>query len=417
MTSKFRDYMFPVDHPRLAGLHPHDPISYTDSLWELPVVGDALAHWTQLFETTTFRGITADGNVIPGLFESSREEGAPTATAVKAAQALLDHLPQTAVDQLVHPIGSKVWRAWMNPEFYLNRYGLRIEELDADARELVLALLRASLSDQGFTQAQDVMRCNAFLGDIVGLPRLLNEDSYNINIFGTPSSSQPWGWNLYGHHLCLNSAFIGEQQALTPAFFGAEPNEIDAGQHAGTRLLTEHERAGLSFVRSLPSHMAQQAILYHHKRDPQMPSTRLHPADELHLGGAFQDNRVIPYEGLPIGECSREQRDSIIDLVDVFLAYQPDGPRLARLNQIRAHLDDTWFCWIGGTGSDDPFYYRVQSPVIMVEFDHHAGIFLANEEPEKFHIHTLVRTPNGNDYGAAWITQATGCAQTLADPE
>ena len=46
-----------------------------------------------------------------------------------------------------------------------------------------------------------------------------------------------------------------------------------------------------------------------------------------------------------------------------------------------------------------PFYYRIQSPVIFIEFDHHSGVFLTNKEPAKFHVHTLVRTPNGNDYG------------------
>ena len=35
----------------------------------------------------------------------------------------------------------------------------------------------------------------------------------------------------------------------------------------------------------------------------------------------------------------------------------------------------------------------------MIEFDHHSGVFLTNELPAKFHIHTIVRTPNGNDYG------------------
>jgi hypothetical protein len=61
--------------------------------------------------------------------------------------------------------------------------------------------------------------------------------------------------------------------------------------------------------------------------------------------------------------------------------------------------DDTHFCWIGETDGEHPFYYRIQSPVIMIEFDEHAGVFLSNEEPERFRIHTIVRTPNGNDYG------------------
>ena len=37
--------------------------------------------------------------------------------------------------------------------------------------------------------------------------------------------------------------------------------------------------------------------------------------------------------------------------------------------------------------------------MIFIEFDHHGGVFLTNAEPAKFHVHTIVRTPNGNDYG------------------
>ena len=41
----------------------------------------------------------------------------------------------------------------------------------------------------------------------------------------------------------------------------------------------------------------------------------------------------------------------------------------------------------------------IQSPVVMIEFDHHKGVLLNNETPQRFHVHTIVRTPNGNDYG------------------
>ena len=69
------------------------------------------------------------------------------------------------------------------------------------------------------------------------------------------------------------------------------------------------------------------------------------------------------------------------------------------MRQIEQHIDATYFCWIGGSGDEDPFYYRIQSPVAMIEFDHHSGVFLTNTEPAKCHIHTVIRTPNGNDYG------------------
>ena len=76
-----------------------------------------------------------------------------------------------------------------------------------------------------------------------------------------------------------------------------------------------------------------------------------------------------------------------------------------RIEEIERHLSGTHFCWIGGTGEASTFYYRIQSPVVFIEFDHHSGVFLTNPEPARFHVHTIVRTPNGNDYGVDLLRQ------------
>jgi hypothetical protein len=83
-----------------------------------------------------------------------------------------------------------------------------------------------------------------------------------------------------------------------------------------------------------------------------------------------------------------------------FLAGLPSGPMGGRRTEVERHLGATHFCWAGGIAEDSPFYYRIQSPVVMIEFDHHKGVVLKNPPPEKFHVHPVVRTPNGNDYGA-----------------
>ena len=66
---------------------------------------------------------------------------------------------------------------------------------------------------------------------------------------------------------------------------------------------------------------------------------------------------------------------------------------------VERHIADTHFCWSGGFEEESAFYYRIQSPVVMIEFDHHKGVLLTNDTPQKFHVHTIVRTPNGGDYG------------------
>jgi hypothetical protein len=43
--------------------------------------------------------------------------------------------------------------------------------------------------------------------------------------------------------------------------------------------------------------------------------------------------------------------------------------------------------------------------VLLIEFDHLRGIALDNDFPSRAHIHTVVRTPNGNDYGRDLLRQ------------
>ena len=75
------------------------------------------------------------------------------------------------------------------------------------------------------------------------------------------------------------------------------------------------------------------------------------------------------------------------------------------MDEVAHHLNETWFSWMGSTGDDGPFYYRVQNPVVLIEFDHHPGVVFDNLVPSRNHIHTLVRTPNGGDYGADLLRQ------------
>ena len=119
----------------------------------------------------------------------------------------------------------------------------------------------------------------------------------------------------------------------------------------------------------------------------------------MSFGGAFKDNAIIPYEGIAGSELDPRQRQVLLDLTERYLSTLPPGPLRARMSDVERHIAQTHFCWAGGIDEESAFYYRIQSPVVMIEFDHHKGVLLNNETPQRFHIHTIVRTPNGNDYG------------------
>jgi hypothetical protein len=318
---------------------------------------------------------------------------------VAAADAVLGCTSSAQRAAMSLPVDSSLWRGWQNTELYVESYGLRLDEVTDSVRESVMAVLRASMSTKGYETSRDVMRLNRFLGDLVGCPAVLGEWSYTFCLFGTPSQIEPWGWQLFGHHLTLSCFVLGRQMVLSPSFLGAEPAYADSGPFAGISLFEDEERAGLALIRSLSPAQQRQAIVAHSMVGGDLPPGRRHFADNLHLAGAHQDNRIIPYEGLRAAALSAVQRRQLLDLVAGYIAPLPPAPYAARMEEIESHLGDTHFCWIGGYSDASAFYYRVQSPVVFIEFDHHAGVFLTNAEPAKFHVHTIVRIPNGNDYG------------------
>lgn len=402
-SQNFRDYLLPADAPRIAAARDVSPRVYAERMLATEKARDLKAHWQTLLEET-FRGITSDGVVRDGLY-ALRDEGFAVEEAVAAADRLLATLSDTARERVCQPIDAPQWRAWYNPEIPFNDFGVRLEETASSTHDAFWALLRSCTSAQGFTKVRQLMDANHFLGELYALNNIMNRWSFHFMVFGEPSLSAPWGWSIYGHHVAFCCFILGRQLVIAPTFMGVEPNVIDRGDSGDCTLFTLEERLGLELMQSLSPEQQARATIYRLMEDPAMPPERFNFADQRHLGGAFQDNRVIPLEGVCAAEFNEVQREKLMATVAAFLDFLPDGPRGARLAQISAYLNETWWCWTGGCADDDVYYYRIQSPVVMLEFDHHSGMWLTNEEPARFHIHTITRIPNGNDYGKALLSR------------
>ena len=65
---------------------------------------------------------------------------------------------------------------------------------------------------------------------------------------------------------------------LSPAFLGAEPNEIDQGPHPGSGPLTERIDLGTAVMAALPDELRRRATIYEQMVDPAMPPGRVIPA-------------------------------------------------------------------------------------------------------------------------------------------
>jgi hypothetical protein len=406
-TPSFRDYLFAPDHPRVADIGGLDARGYAEAAKQDSFAGPMIEGWKKLYPQP-FVGITSDGVRREGLFPLAQArpgEEAPTAEMVAAARKLLGAVGQGQAKKLTYAVDAPEWQSWANPEFMQHDTGLRLDELEMPVRDAALAVVEASLSAEGFELVRNLMRINGFLGDLVELPLLMNEFSYNFALYGEPSETEPWGWQIFGHHAALNCLVAGTQLVVSPVFMGAEPDMIDDGPYKGVRVFKERIALARELMAALPADLRAAATVYASMVDPAMPEGRIHAGDERHLGGCFQDNRVIPYEGIRVADMPAEARAFLDAVVDDFVAYLPAGPRAARRREIHEQYGESFFSWIGGWEGQEAFYFRLQSPVVVLELDHHTGVFLDNDEPAPFHMHTVVRTPNGNDYGRELVRQ------------
>ncbi len=343
-----------------------------------------------------FVGVTADGTPEPGLFEL-RSTGVSTAPVVEAARAFLSALSDEQRARTTFPVDDPEWRKWMNQHFYV-RQGVSFEEMSDGQRDAAFGLLGASLSAKGLKLSRDIMRLNYTLGELNGNDwEQYGEWLYWITVMGEPSATEPWGWQIDGHHLIINYFVLGDEVVMTPMFVGSEPVIATSGKYAGTAILQDEQAGGLALVRALDDAQRADAILEFSK------------SGNNNLGEAFKDNIVLDYAGVPVSSFSADQKARLLELVGLFVGNLREGHARVRMQEVAAHLDETYFAWIGGTGNEDVFYYRVHSPVILIEFDHQRPANLRHlmdpDVPNRQHVHAVVRTPNGNDYGKDLLRQ------------
>ena len=343
-----------------------------------------------------FKGVTADGTVQPGLFPL-RSTGVSTAPIRKAAEAFITGLTDEQRKATMFDVDDPEWRKWMNQHFYV-RQGVGFNQMDENQRELAFSLLRASLSAKGLKLSRDIMKLNHTLGE-------LNKDNFEeygewlywITVMGKPSATEPWGWQLDGHHLIINFFVLGDQVVVTPFFAGSEPVIAHDGKFKGTAILQEEQSSGLNFVNALTVEQRAKAVVSASK------------TGNNNVGEAFRDNVVLDYKGVKASELTAAQRKSLTALIELYVNNIREGHARVRMEQVRKHMDNTYFAWIGETKPESVFYYRIHSPVILIEFAHQTPAGLRHVhtpgKPNREHIHTVVRTPNGNDYGKDLLRQ------------
>ena len=343
-----------------------------------------------------YNGIfTEDGNTTD-LFQI-RSTGISTLPIQEAAQFFLNSLSPLQIERTTFEINDDEWRKWCNVDNGIyDRQGVSLKGLTDIQKKYAFQLIQESLSAKGLQLSKDIMKTDQTLRELNNGSLAYDEELYFFTIMGNPSSTEPWGWQLDGHHLVINYFILGDQVIMSPVFMGGEPIITTSGKYKGNTLFQDEQNFGLALMQSLTSEQQKEATV-----------SKLKTGNN-NIAEANKDNLTLNYEGIQVSKFSDKQRQKLLDLIYLYISNIREGHDKVKMEEVTAHIDNTWFSWVGDTSTDAVFYYRIYSPVVLIEFDHQRVVGVPNTDdgkPSKNHIHTVVRTPNGNDYGKDLLRQ------------
>jgi hypothetical protein len=307
-----------------------------------------------------------------------------TANIVKSAESFLATLDDKQRGAVLFAYDDEQQRArWSNlPTALFPRRGLSLRELNAAQRTAAFSMLSSALSASGMEKVRQIIESDEVLKTSQRNNPMFGGDLYYFSILGTPSEQHPWMLQFGGHHLAINVTIAGDSGILTPTFTGAQPAMYSLNGKAIRPLGRESDKA-VALLMSLDAEQRKQAILGYKLVD-------------LVLGPGL-DGKTIQPEGLKASAMSAKQRELLVDLIAEWAGIVHDSSATARMADLKADLDETWFAWSGPVevkvGTNIPSYYRIQGPRLVIEYaPQQLGGDLA------LHVHSMYRDPT-NDYG------------------
>ena len=260
-----------------------------------------------------------------------------------------------------------------------SRKGPNFHEFNAAQKQAALALLRASLSQQGYQKSLEIMELEKVLYKIENNNPGRDALDYHICIFGDPSETQLWGWRFEGHHLSLNFTSADKTiQSSTPSFMGTNPAIVDVPGFDKKEVLKLEMALGFELVNSLDQN--QLALARFSNRAPR----------EIITGTKREVTNIEP-RGIYYRDLAPRQQETFMKLLNVYINnYQLGFAKDLRSKVEAAGLENLSFAWAGSLQPGDGHYYRIQGPTLLIEYD--------NVQNQANHIHTVVRDLT-NDYG------------------
>jgi hypothetical protein len=311
-----------------------------------------------------------------------------TAKALAAAKAFLATLDDNQRNKVRLELTEKSRVNWSNlptgttfQSGATERNGIKLGDLTATQQDAALALVAAPLSKSGYEKVMNIVTADQVLEEGAAPKRQASSRvkfgraEYYVAILGTPSETALWMIQFGGHHLAINVTVAGAGNVLTPSHTGAQPATYSLNGRTIRPLGNENDKA-FALINALDATLQKQALLNY-----DVKATVLGPG---------LDGKVIQPEGAKVSGFNGDQRAKLLDLVNEWVGILTDETAAAKMADIKANLDATYFAWSGPTTNGGAAYFRIQGPTVLIEY---------SPQGSTDHIHTFYRDPT-NDYGA-----------------
>ncbi|MGV3558313.1 DUF3500 domain-containing protein [Larkinella arboricola] len=308
-----------------------------------------------------------------------------------AAQTFVNSLDAEQRKLAVFPFDSEERFDW----HYIprKRNGLPLKQMNPQQRKAAMALLKTTLSEQGYEKVTSIIDLENVLRVVENRPpndTYRDPENYSFSVFGDVSNKTPWGWRIDGHHLSLHfSSLTGKVIGMTPTFLGSNPGIVRADvPQKGRQILKQEEALALALVNSLNSDQLARALI---------SETCPNDIVTTHTRKAS----IEKMEGISFPQLTSSQQKTFLSLLETYLNNYHVTLKNQQMDKLKkVGLDKLVFAWAGdrqvGFGPGKGQYYRIQGPTLLIEFD--------NSQNNANHVHSVVRDLT-NDFGEDMLAE------------
>lgn len=315
--------------------------------------------------------VSAASHVVGTYKPESRDHSA--AAMARGAQKFLDSLSAEQRKLASRDLKHTERRKWTNlPQWESD--ALPLGKCTDQQVRAFCDMLANLLSEQGYRKVCNIMLADDQLLEGGRARKGIGTETFDVTLFGNPSSTEPWGLQIDGHHLGLNLSIQGDNVTLAPSFIGTQPDAFTIADDQYRPMAKENDVA-FKLVNSLSPEQREAAVLAGKR------------------GGliAGPGNDKVPT--LPGVECStfdKQQEELLLELIAQWVNDLPPKLAAKRMQQIEAELDNIRFGWKGPLNNGSAMTYTIQGPSLIIEY--------TAQDDEAKHIHSIYRDPT-NAYG------------------